>query len=46
MSQRKLLNIGLIIIGGLALIGFIIGSFLDQQIAKALGSYDNAFGIL
>ena len=45
-QQRKVLNIGLVIIGGLALIGFIIGSFLDQQIASALGSYDNAFGIL
>ena len=45
-KHRKVLNIGLSIIGGLALIGFIIGSFLDQQITTALGKYDSWFGIL
>lgn len=45
-KHRKVLNIGLSIIGGLALIGFIIGSFLDQQITTALGKYDSLFGIL
>jgi len=45
-EQRKILNIGLAVVGGLALIGFIIGSFLDQQIAGALGKYDSWFGIL
>jgi len=45
-KHRKVLNIGLVIIGGLALIGFIIGSFLDQQITTALGKYDSWFGIL
>ena len=45
-KQRKVLNIGLSIIGGLALIGFIIGSFLDQNITGALGNYSSVFGIL
>ena len=45
-KQRKALTIGLSIIGGTALIGFIIGSFLDQQIATSLGNYNSVFGIL
>lgn len=45
-QNRKILNIGLSIIGGIALIGFIIGSFLDQKIATSLGNYDSVFGIL
>ena len=45
-EQRKVLKIGLAIIGGLALICFIIGSFLDQQITKALGNYESWLGIL
>ena len=45
-QNKKILNIGLSIIGGIALIGFIIGSFLDQKIATSLGNYDSVFGIL
>lgn len=45
-KYRKIFNIGLSIIGGLAFIGFIIGSFLDQQITTALGKYESWFGIL
>ena len=45
-EQRKVLNIGLIVIGGLALIGFILGSFLDQKIAQSWGNFDSAYGIL
>ena len=45
-KYKKILNIGLAIIGGLAFVGFIIGSFLDQQITTALGKYDSWFGIL
>ena len=45
-QHRKVINIGLAIIGGIALIGFILGTFLDQQITAALGNYDSIFGIL
>ena len=45
-QQRKILNIGLGIISGIALLGFIIGTFLDQQITGAMGDYSSAFGIL
>ena len=45
-QHRKILNIGLACIGGLALIGFIIGIFLDQTIAKSIGNFDSVFGIL
>ena len=45
-KQRKVFNIGLAIVGGLGLIGLIIGTFLDTTIAKTLGNYDSAFGIL
>ena len=45
-QQRKVLNIGLSIIGGIALICFVLGSFLDQQIATGIGNYNSVFGIL
>lgn len=45
-KQRKVFNIGLAIVGGLGLVGLIIGTFLDTTIAKTLGNYDGAFGIL
>ena len=45
-QHRKVLNIGLAVIGGLALIGLIIGTFLDQKIATSLGNFDNVYGIL
>ena len=45
-QKRKVLTIGLGIIGGLAVIGFIIGSILDQKIATSLGNYNSVFGIL
>ena len=45
-EQRKVLNIGLIVISGLALIGFILGSLLDQKIAQSWGNFDSAYGIL
>jgi len=45
-KQRKVFNISLAIVGGLGLVGLIIGTFLDTTIAKALGNYDSAFGIL
>ena len=45
-EQRKVLNIGLSIIGGIGLIGLILGTFLDRQITSALGNYDSVFGIL
>jgi membrane-associated phospholipid phosphatase len=45
-KQRKALNIGLIIIGGLGLIGLIIGTFLDKQITHALGNQGSVYGIL
>ena len=44
--NRRLQNISLIIVSGLALIGFIIGSFLDQKITEKMGDFDNLFGIL
>ena len=44
--NRKIQYIGLAIIGGLALIGLIIGTFLDQQITAKIGNYNNMFGIL
>ena len=45
-QQRKVLNIGLSIIGGIALICFVLGSFLDQRIATGIGNYYSVFGIL
>jgi len=45
-EQRKTLNFGLAIAGGIGLIGLIIGTFLDQQITTAMGNFDSAFGIL
>ena len=45
-KQRKVLNVGLSIIGGFALIGFIIGTFLDEKITGSLGNFDSVFGIL
>ena len=44
--NRKIQNIALISISGLALIGLIIGSFLDQKITGKMGNYDNLFGII
>ena len=40
------LNIALIIIAGIALIGFIIGTFLDTKITGKMGNSDNLFGII
>ena len=45
-ENRKVLNIGLAIIGGLGVIGLIIGTFLDQQITSAMANYESIFGIL
>lgn len=39
-------NFGLIIVGGLAFIGLIIGSFLDRQITTKMGDSNNLFGII
>ena len=44
--NRKIQNIGLIVIAGISLIGFIVGTFLDQQITAKIGNYDNIVGIL
>ena len=44
--NRKIQNYGLAIIGGIALIGFIIGSFLDRQITAKIGDSNNLFGII
>lgn len=44
--NRKVQNISLAIVGGLALIGFIVGSFLDQKITGKMGDNGNLFGIL
>lgn len=44
--SRKILNFGLIIVGGLAFIGLIIGSFLDKQITTKMGDSNNLFGII
>ena len=44
--NRKIQNFGLIIIGGLALIGLIIGTFLDRQITAKMGDSNNLFGII
>jgi len=44
--NRKIQNIGLAIIAGIALIGLIIGTFLDQKITAKMGDYNNMFGIL
>ena len=44
--NRKIQNYGLIIIVGIALIGFILGSFLDRQLTAKIGDSDNLFGII
>ena len=44
--NRKTQNYGLIIIAGIALIGFILGSFLDRQLTAKIGDSDNLFGII
>ena len=44
--SRKIQNISLIAISGVALIGFIIGSFLDRQITTRMGDQNNLFGII
>ena len=44
--NKKLQNISFIVIAGLALIGFIVGSFLDQKITGKMGDFNNLFGIL
>ncbi len=44
--NRKIQNIGFIVIGSIALIGFIIGSFLDQKITGKMGDYNNLMGII
>ena len=44
--NRKIQNYGLAIIGGLALIGLIVGTFSDQQINAKMGDANNMFGIL
>ena len=44
--SRKIQNFGLIIVGGLAFIGLIIGSFLDRQITTKMGNSNNLFGII
>ena len=44
--NRKVQNISLAVVGGLALIGFIVGSFLDVKITGKMGDNNNLFGIL
>lgn len=44
--NRKLQNYLFLIIGGIALIGFVVGAFLDQKITGKMGDFDNLFGIL
>ena len=44
--NKRLQNISLIIISGIALIGFIIGTFLDTKITGKMGNSDNLFGII
>ena len=44
--NRKIQNISLIVIGSLAFIGLIIGSFLDRQITTKMGDSNNMLGIL
>lgn len=44
--NRKIQNFGLIIAASLALIGFIVGCFLDQKITGKMGDSHNLFGIL
>ena len=44
--NRKIQNYGLIIIAGIALIGFILGFILDKQITAKIGDSDNLFGII
>ena len=44
--NRKVQNITFAVVGGIALIGFIIGTFLDQKITGKMGDYNNLFGIL
>lgn len=43
--NRRLQNISLIAVAGLAFIGLILGTFLDRQITNRMGDYDNVFGI-
>ena len=44
--NRKIQNIGIIAISSIALIGLIIGSFLDRQITTKMGNSNNLFGII
>ena len=44
--NKKVQNIALAVVGGLALIGFIVGSFLDTKITGKMGDNGNLFGIL
>ena len=44
--NRKIQNISLIIIAGIALIGLIVGTFLDRQITTKMGDSNNIFGII
>lgn len=44
--NKRLQNIALIIIAGIALIGFIIGTFLDTKITGKMGNSDNLFAII
>jgi len=44
--NRKIQNIGLAIIAGIALIGFIIGCFLDEQLTNKIGDFDSLYGIM
>lgn len=44
--NRKIQNIGIIAISSIALIGLIIGSFLDRQITTKMGDANNLFGII
>lgn len=44
--NRKVQNIAFAVIAGIAFIGFIIGTFLDQEITGKMGDNNNLFGIL
>jgi len=44
--NRRIQNYGLIIVAGIALIGFIIGCFLEQKLTENVGNFDSLFGIM
>ena len=43
--NKKAQNITIAIIASIALIGFILGTFLDQKITGKIGDFDDFIGI-